>query len=149
MPRAVAVVGLVVSASCGRDSPIEPPPRFPAPDAEIPVATQSSPVEAKPVTIREILGDPTLRELIRAMDEPALVVPLIGAVDALASGRMANALEMLERAQAAADALADDPDAAESLLYWSAVSRWFEEASFHVTDRDNEGRSTQIGGGSL
>ncbi len=123
------LLGLGIAVSCSRDSPVEvltQPPEVPTEAA----ADQPGPalkMDGEALSIQDMLDDPLFQALVASVDEPSLSEPLLDAVDALTSGQVARATNLINRASAVADGLEDGPRS-EALLYWSAIERFFEEA---------------------
>jgi len=142
VPSFLALIALMLAASCSGDSPVEPaapPDEGPLETAvaqpdEVVLATVAAEEGGKPLidedrlSLEDLLGDPLFQQIVGATDHPSLSDPLLAAVDALASGQTGMAADMIAFASAEANALEDDQASAETLLHWSAIVRFFEEA---------------------
>jgi hypothetical protein len=86
-------------------------------------------VDEDALSIEDMLSDPLFQSSVGSVTEPTLVEPLLDAVDALARGQLGRAGSLIVNAQDEADALLDDASADfDTLLSWSVIERYFEEA---------------------
>jgi hypothetical protein len=82
-----------------------------------------------PLLIEDMLGDALFQVSVESVVIPAVRDPLLAAVEALETGRTNRSIKLIIEAQAEADELLDDPDAdLESLISWTVLERYFEEA---------------------
>ena len=128
-PAFLALLGLGIAVSCSRDSPVEvllQPPEV-SPQSATDQPGPALKVDGEALSIQDLPDDPLFQNLVASIDEPSLSEPLLAAVEALTSGQVARATNLINRASAVADELEDGP-LTEARLYWSAIERFFEEA---------------------
>ena len=126
-PRLFAALLVLASTlSCTGDPPTSPAE---APAAQ-PQAVLAKVVDEDALSIKDMLADPLFQASIGAVTEPSLVEPLLDAVDALARGQVGRAGSLIVKAQDEADALLDNDASADfdTLISWSVIERYFEEA---------------------
>lgn len=120
--------GAAVLPACEGNSPVEAPSLSPEDFPEVAAAKREKDADPRTLSIADLLGDPLFQLLVHGIEPESLAEPLLGAVDALASERTGAAMSLIAKASAEAQALEDDPGAAEALIYWSVIERYFEEA---------------------
>ena len=127
--RVGALIGaLGLTLACNGDGPVEPADGSGAQLAERPKGPPRGEVDDDALAIADLIDDPLFLGLVHGIDAPSLSEPVIAALDALTSGRLQRARNLIVDASVAAEALEDDPSAATALIYWSAIERYFEEA---------------------
>lgn len=127
---------LLLVASCARDTLVAPeleqasqPPHSESPDVSAAVQGGPNRVGDDALSIEDMLSDPLFQAAIGGITEWEIADPLLQAVSALEAGQVGRAGPLLSQATAAADALLDDPSADfDSLLLWSVIERFLEEA---------------------
>ena len=134
MARNVFKIGFCLAAvplllSCGDVEPTAPLP--PDPSGQLAAAPNNKQPQLADdgLAIEEMLLDPLFQSSIEYVTEEVVLDPLLGAVDALERGQLARATNLIEEAQAEADALLDDPSVDfDNHISWSVLERYFEEA---------------------
>jgi hypothetical protein len=81
------------------------------------------------LSIEDMLSDPLFQFSVASVSHQSVGEPLFDAVDALARGQVGRAGPLIAQAQDEADALLDDASADfDTLISWSVIERYFEEA---------------------
>ncbi|HSM03203.1 MAG TPA: hypothetical protein VK858_01225 [Longimicrobiales bacterium] len=124
LARGSPILGLfALTISCSPDQPTI----VGVPANESQVQRPPHLIDEDALGIDEMLGDPVFQGSLAEISDEALLEPLVAAVDALARGQVARARGLIARARAEAEVLLDGP-ITSSLISWSTIERYFEEA---------------------
>jgi len=128
LARGSPVFGLIVfTLSCSSDQMTAPAQQETSVDEPQPTMARVADEDA--LSIEDLLADELFQASVETVSEDSLREPLLAAVNALAQGQIGRAGPLIRQASDEADALLDEPSTDfDTLISWSVIERYFEEA---------------------